>query len=445
MVKVFPFRGTVYNRKKIKKLSLVMAPPYDVISGEEQEELYQQHDFNVVRLIFGKEFPGDNEYNNCYVRAAAFLNGWLRHNILLQEDKPAFYIYEQKFVCRGRRFSRLGFIGLLRLEDAGHGKVFPHEETHSRAKLDRLQLLRATNANLDSVFALYSDEKEKITRTLRLFMKNKPYMEAEDKSGTIHRVWRIDRKPTLSKIMHEIRDKAIFIADGHHRYEAAMRYRTELKEKNTKFTEDEAYNHVMVCFTPLEDKGLIILPYHRVIGSFVYFDPAHFEQSLAQYFDLTPYPATHKTAARVRKKLLKDLATAGQTKHAFGLYLGNYHYFLLTLRDDKITEEMTAEEKPEAWKNLDVTILHYVVLDRILNIAQETEDKVTYTKSEDEAVELVDKKGHQIAFLLNPTKIEEVAAIASELEKLPQKSTYFHPKLLSGLVMYRFDPAERVK
>lgn len=444
MVKVFPFRGVFYNKKKLKNLSKVMSPPYDIIGPEAQEALYALNDFNFVRIILGKEFPGDNEYNNRYVRAAAFLNGWLRHKVLLTDDRPAIYVYEQIFSAQGKKHVRLGFISLLRLEEMGRGKVFPHEETYPRAKLDRLQLMRTTNADLDPIFAFYSDKKEKIVRTARQFMKKKPLIEVKDLDNVIHRVWKIDRKPALNLIVQEMKDKAVFIADGHHRYEAAIRYKNELKMRNTKFSEDEAYNHIMVYFTPVESKGLVVLPIHRVVSNLAYFDPIRFEADLAEYYNVAVYQATKRTAAKTRKKLEKDMAKAAG-RHAFGLYLGNYKYCLLTLRDEKLVDEMVAEEKPKAWKHLDVTILHYTVFDRLLNMANETEDKVAYFKSAEEAIRAVDEQGALMAFLLNPTKVEEIIAVASELEKMPHKSTYFYPKLLSGLVLYRFEHGEKVK
>jgi len=444
MVKVFPFQGIIYNKDKVKNLAKVMSPPYDIISPQEQEELYRLHNFNFIRLILGKDFPGDSEYNNRYVRAAAFLDGWLRHEILIKAKKPSFYVYEQRFKLSGKLFTRLGFIGLLRLEDFGRSKVFPHEETYPKAKLDRLQLLRATNANLDAVFSLYSDPKGKILKILKPFMRRKPLIEVKDQNQVLHRLWQVDHKATISRIMKEMRDKAIFIADGHHRYEATLRYRNELKEKNTKFTEDEAYNHVMMYFTPLEEKGLVVLPIHRVVKNLPYFDPVRFEQELGLFFEVLPYLAKPKTAEKVRKKLLKDLSRVGKESHTFALYLGENRYFLLKLRSEASLEEMVAEEKPKAWKTLDVNILHYLVFDRILGIAHETESKVIYTNKVEEAVRMVDE-GANFAFLLNPTKIEEIVAIASKFEKLPHKSTFFYPKLLSGLVLYRFTPEEKIK
>ena len=189
MVKVFPFQGIIYNKDKLKKhLSKLFTPPYDVISPEEQDYFYDLHDLNYIRLVLGKEFPSDGEYNNKYIRTAAFLDGWLRHRILVKDEKPVFYAYEQSFRHRRKKYSRLGFIGLLRLEDMGRGKVFPHEETYPKAKLDRLQLMRATFANLESIFSLYSDEKASIAKALKKFMRRKPLFDVVDRDKVRHRL-----------------------------------------------------------------------------------------------------------------------------------------------------------------------------------------------------------------------------------------------------------------
>ncbi|MFC1511230.1 DUF1015 family protein, partial [Candidatus Margulisiibacteriota bacterium] len=234
-------------------------------------------------------------------------------------------------------------------------------------------------------------------------------------------------------------------ADGHHRYEAALRFKNELKMKNTKFTEEEAYNHIMMYFTPLEDKGLLVLPINRVLHNLAYFDPARFEMDLEQFFEVKPYKATRKTAARIRRKLLRDMAKQGLEKHVFGLYTGKHRYYLLTLKDEKVIEEMMEEDKPKAWKQLDTNILRYAVFDRILGIADKIESKVMYVKDDEEAVRRVDEEGAQAAFLLNATKIEEITTIASKLEKMPQKSTYFYPKLLSGLVLNKIVHGDKIK
>ena len=446
MVKTFPFTGIIYNKDKIKKPSEVCTPPYDVINPEEQQAFYEANDFNFIRIALGLEFPSDGEYNNKYIRAAATLDGWLRHKIMLQDDKPAFYAYQQVYHYRRKKYARLGFIGLLRLEDIGRGKVFPHEETYPKAKLDRLQIMRSTSANLESIFSIYSDEKQKVSKILKKFSKRKPLVEAKDRDGVIHRLWRVDRKPSIDKLAKEMRDKAVFIADGHHRYEAALRFKTELKTSNTKFSEEESYNHVMMYFNALEDPGLQVLPIHRVLRNLNYFDPIRFETELASYFTIKPYKATKRSAAATRKKLAKDLEKAGaQGLHAFGMYLGGYSYYLLTLKDEQSMEELAPEDKPKAWKLLDTNILHYIVIDKILKIAQTTEDKIVYVKEEEEAVRFVDKENCQLAFFLNPTKLEDITSIATKLERMPHKSTYFYPKLLSGLVLNKIVHGDKIK
>ncbi len=444
MVKLFPFEGILYNQK-IKKAAKLFTPPYDVISPEEQDAFYDLHDFNFIRLILGKEFSTDGKYNNRYIRAAAFLDGWLRHGILEQDDKPALYVYEQSFRHGKKKYSRVGFIGLLRLEDMGRGKVYPHEQTFPKAKIDRLELMRTTSANLENIFTLYSDEKGKTIKVFKKFMRRKPLFDVTDKNKVKHRFWRIDRKPSITKIIKEMRDKAVFIADGHHRYEAALRFKVELKTKNTKFSEEEAYNHVMMFFTPIEDKGLLVLPIHRVLKNLAFFDPPKFLRDLEQFYNIKAYKATKKTAQSVRKKLVRDLEKAGLEHHAFGLYLGNNQFFLLTLKDEKMAEELMDEEKPKAWKRLDTNILRYTIFDAILGLSQQTEDHLLFVKDEEKAINLVDKGGCQIAFLLNATKIEEIIAVASKLEKMPQKSTYFYPKLLSGLVLNKIVHGEKIK
>lgn len=445
MVKVFPFKGILYNKTKLKKLTNLFAPPYDVINPEEQEALYNIHDFNFIRLILGKEFPDDSEYNNKYVRAAAFLDGWLRHEILLQDKKPAIYIYEQLFSIGGHRYSRLGFISLLRLEDMGKGKVFPHEDTYPKAKLDRLQLMRSTYCNLESIFALFNDDKDRLQKMLKKLTKRKPIIEVTDKVRTVHRLWKVEQKVAINKIAKEMKDKPVFIADGHHRYEAACRFKNELKGKNTKFSEEESYNHMMVYFNSIEDPGLIVLPIHRVLNQLSFFDLERFKIDLSQAYEIEELKATKRSAPATLKKLLQLMQKKGESKHVFGMYAGNHRFYLLTLKNEDSIEEMVGEEKTKAWKKLDVTILHYTIFDHALGMAQQTAEKVTYTQNAEEAVKMVDEKGFQVAFLLNPTKIAEITAIASKMEKMPHKSTFFYPKLLSGLVVNKIVHGEKIK
>jgi uncharacterized protein (DUF1015 family) len=442
MAKLFPFKGILYNKKKLKNPAKVMSPPYDVVSPNLRDELYKQSEFNVIRLILGKEFPGDTEYNNKYVRAATSFSGWLRHEVLIEDLKPAIYVYEQVFSVKRHKYRRLGFIALLRLEDMGRGKVFPHEETLSKPKLDRIELIRATAANLDCVFAMFSDEKLKVVKALKPATKRKPTIEVKDHENTINRLWRVDQRSVIGKIVKEMKDKPVFIADGHHRYEAALRYKAEMREKNTRFTEEESYNHIMMYFAPVENPGLVVLPIHRLIRPLPYLEVSRFEEELKNYFEVMEYPFGPRTLEKQKAKLLREIEKR-QGRHAFGMAIKEVNkLYLLALRNPEAVDMLVEEEKPEAWKRLDVTILRALVLEKILNVPNE--EYLAFTKDADEAIDKVRNGEFQIAFLLNPTQVSDILTIASKFEKMPQKSTYFYPKLLTGLVMHRIVHGEKV-
>lgn len=449
MAKVFPFKGITYNSDKISNLSKVMAPPYDVIAPDEQEKLYETHDYNVIRLILGKEFAEDSKYNNKYIRSAKYLEGFMFHEIMVRNDKPCFYVYEQVFKKKNKKFKRLGLIGLLRLEDFGKGKVFPHEETFPKAKTDRMEIMRHTYANLESIFSIFSDPKLKVTKYIKKFSKRKPLIMAKDKDKVIHRIWKIDKKAALKKIMKDMKDKIVFIADGHHRYEAALKFKDEVKEKTQRFSEEEPYNYILMYFTAIEDKGLLVLPINRVVKvPLDSFDPIQFEGSLHNHFDVEVLPFKKSNRQRVTTKLFKQLEKNKGIKHSFGVYLGGNKYLLISLKDEKLIDELITENKPKTWKKLDVNVLHTFVIDMLLGIkrgSSEAENNVKYIKSEERAFKLVDSGEYQIAFFLNPTNVKDITHIASKYEKMPQKSTYFYPKLLSGLVLNKIDMKEKVK
>jgi len=442
MAKIYPFKGILYNKKKIKNLSKVMSPPYDVISPEGQDNYYQLSDFNIIKLILGKEFPGDTQYNNKYVRAAASFEGWLRHGILIQDEKPSIYVYEQRFSYGGHKWVRLGFITLMRMEDTGRGRLYPHEETLMAPKIDRLELIRATHANFDCIFTLFQDEEGKVVKIFREAMRRKPTIEAKDQSKVLHRLWRIDSRPLVNRALKEMRDKSTFIADGHHRFEAAVRFKNEMKERNTRFSEDESYNHVMVYFTPVESKGLLVLPIHRMVKPIPHLEANNFEEELKNYFEIKIFPYSKRTELKVRKKILKELGkTAIQHSFVMGIK-GVPRYYLLILKSEDMVDMLLEEEKPAAFKHLDVTILHTIVMKKILGIT--SEDQINYAKNVEEAVSGVLEGPYQIVFLLNPTKISDILEIAGKSEKMPQKSTFFYPKLLSGLVMNKIMLGEKV-
>ncbi len=448
MAKVFPFKGIFYNKKIIKDLLKVTAPPYDVITEEERDKFYAVHPYNVIRLILGKSFPGDDELNNKYIRAERFFDSWLRHNILIQDEIPSIYIYEQAYIFERKKLKRVGFIALLRLEDIDRGKVYPHEETFERPRVDRLELIRTCAANFDSIFSMYSDKKEIITKILRKNMIRKPIIDLIDKTKIRHRIWRIESRGDIKKILKELTDKSIFIADGHHRYEAALTFRDEMKDKYQKFTGEEGYNHTVMYFTNIEGGGLTILPIHRLVKNIMELNAQVLIEKLRQFFEVEEFPFKTRNELNIRRKILTRIKKFPSSEHTFILFIrGINKYFLLKLLDEKILDKIIVLERSKEWKRLDVTIAHELIIKRILGIGGERiqNEDIGYTKNVDEAIENVKIGKYQLAILLNPTKVSEIVAIASGKERLPQKSTFFYPKLLTGLVMNKIFLDEKVK
>lgn len=408
MAEIVPFKGILYNQEKIPDLSLVVTPPYDVISKTQQEKYYQNHPYNSIRLILGKDFHEDDEKNNKYTRAYNYFNTWLSSGILKQDEKEAVYPLIQQFSYRNKKITRIGFITLIRLKELGNG-VFPHENTLSNPKQDRLNLILATKANFCQVFALYSDEEGRLDECLRV--EGKPIIDIKDENNVTHQLFRLTDKTKLQKIKDIMQAKPIFIADGHHRYESA------LNAKNTL-----GYPFIMIYLTKMEDEGLTILPTHRLVRNV----PNLSINGFKEFFEITQVD----TYDELLKKMEEEV------NHAFGVYKEG-RFFLLVLKDDDIMDKLIGNAKSMAFKQLDVSILHTLVINHILKI-EDVESSIRYSHDEKEAVSLVAEKKYTIALFLNPTKITQLKQMALQHELMPQKSTYFYPKLLSGLVMNKF-------
>jgi len=454
MAKIFPFNGIYYDKKRVGNLSKVMVPPYDIISKEEQENFYNAHPYNCIRLTLGKEFPGDNDTNNKYARSNAFFNAWVKNGLLSQDEDASMYAYEQRFRYKGKKITRFGFIALFKLEELEAGRIYPHENTLLKPKQDRLDLLKASAANYESIFSLYVDEEERISRLIKKNIKRKPLVEVRDVLGIHNRLWKVPSKTVINKLMKEMANKQVYIADGHHRYEASLRYRNEMRSHSQKSTGDEPYNYVMMYFASIHDKGLAILPIHRLVHNLNLKEKINLENRIVDYFDIEEVRFSKRTEGPARKKLLKlmskakDLPAGRQEgEHYFGMYIhGENKYCFLKLKNEKLIEKYISIDKPKEWKKLDVTILHSIVIKEILGVSDrdiELENAVKYVHNDEEAFDTVKEGKYQLAFFLNPTKIEQVVAVADKYEKMPQKSTFFYPKLLSGLVMYKMPHPEK--
>ncbi len=403
-------------------MSKVVCPPYDVIDAKGQEEFYQKHPYNFIRLILGRELAGDTDSENKYTRSAGYLEEWLRRGILVQDDQPAVYFYEQDFLSpEGQTRRRLGFIALMRLEDeAGAAAVYPHEHTHTAPKEDRLRVMKSVEANLSPIFTVFSDPRGVVGGLFdSAVAKTAPLFSATDTDGGANKLWRMTDPGLIGKLKAFLSDKDVFIADGHHRFEVAKMFRDFKKSLGPGHFKD-SYNTIMTYFTPLEDKGLVILPTHRLIK-----DASFSPDALAPLFGVKELPDRAALAAEMKKH--KDKVGA------FGLYKqGKYYFFRIA---DKAGCNRLVQDAPQAYKDLDVAILHKVVFDHILKIAL---PQISYEVRMDRAIEAVDSGVYDALFLLNATKIGQIRDIALGGEVMPQKSTYFYPKLLSGLVIHKF-------
>jgi uncharacterized protein (DUF1015 family) len=422
MAKIESFNSIHYSPDAIDEVAKVLCPPYDIIDAKEQEELYQRHPYNYIRLILGKDFAGDAEVENKYKRASGYIEEWLRRSILIQEAQPGIYFYEQVFTLEGKRKTRLGFMALMRLDEEGQNKtIYPHEHTHQAPKEDRFKLMKCVEANLSPIFTIFSDP-EKFTHGI--FEKKvkpalKPLFDVTDWMGIEHRLWSVNEKALTEEIKEFMKDKDIFIADGHHRYEVAKWFR-DYKRQNSQAAFKDSYNYIMTFFTPLEDEGLCVLPTHRLIKN-VHFNP----ESLSSCFLIKEMES--------KEALVKEMEEKKDEVGVFGLYQNNKFYLL------KISEKRECnrfiQEGPKEYKNLDVVILHKVIFDNFLKIQL---SQIQYEVNLDTAVASVDQKVHDCLFILNPTKIEQIKSIALGGEVMPQKSTYFYPKLMSGFLIHKF-------
>ncbi|MCL6611828.1 MAG: DUF1015 domain-containing protein [Peptococcaceae bacterium] len=446
MAAIIPFRGIRYNPEKVKNLADVVTPPYDVIDHAAQERYYRKHPYNIIRLEYGKVNEGDGPGGNRYTRAAAHFSQWMGEDVLVREKTPALYLYDQEFAAAGRKKVRSGFICAVKIEPYERGVVLPHEETLPKHKADRLELMRACRANFSPIFGLYADPEMAVTGALRQAAgRREPDAAFTDENGEIHRLWVISDGETVRSVQRTMAEKRIFIADGHHRYETAMNYRAERAAAGDTGT--EAYNYVMMTLVNLYDPGLVILPTHRLVRNVDQGDISALPQRLLENFRLeefrlSPQRENFKEFLDLLAGRGADPAGRWKHRHVFGIYTGGGKLFLASLKNEDGLAELMPQGKSPAWQGLDVSVLHCLIVEKHLGIGPELlakGDHVTYTREEEGALAAVDSGEYQLALFLNPTMVEEVTEVAANTEKMPQKSTFFYPKMITGLVINPLD------
>jgi len=420
VVNVKPFRGIRYDKDKVS-LQDVITPPYDVINPEERDMFYHRSPHNAVRIILNK---GEGE--NRYVQAKEELEKWIASGVLKRDEAPALYIYEQEFMSDGAAIKRMGFIGSGQLHEYEEGVVIPHEKTLSKAKDDRFNLTMTTGASFGVVFMLYHDPSTAIDSVLRRHADtNLPEYDAVDHFGVRNRVWVLKEPSAIQQITSIMANKKIYIADGHHRYETALKY----KNKMTGEKGSGDWDYGLMMFINMKAPGLIIYPTHRWVKSLPYADIDIMLDDCMELFDVHPLDMSHSEA-------YAELERMG--KHSFLVFDDRYH--ILTLKDPAILDQHGDLSKSEAWRSMDVSILHSLLFEKYLEIDQDNlQEHVKYTRDRKEAVEKVSQREYEAAFLMLPPTMEEFIAVADAGEKMPQKSTYFYPKLVTGLVFYKMD------
>lgn len=437
MANLIPFKGVLYDPASVGDIANLVAPPYDIIDGAFQKALHERHPNNVIRLELGLDQPDDGPSRNRYTRAADCLRAWLAQGSLRRDQEPAVYPYTIEYdppsgEPGAARLVMKGVLSTVELAEFGTGHIYPHENTRTAAKADRLNLLETCRANFSPIFSLFSDPDGGILSLIEKSVnQDRPRFDFRDDAGFRQRLWSITDRRVLQELTAALQPKPLFIADGHHRYETALTYR-KLRRQQAGLPPGgslQPYDSVLMLLGSLEDPGLTVLPTHRVLTAPVP-APDRIKPLLRDAFEIEEFPFTSQTETDAGKRLIKTLRARGRAGHAFALALRDTPaHLLLTLRPDHpVLAGASARDR------LDVSILHSLVLSKLCR-SRSDEEALIYTKDDQEALDLVRRGTAHAALLLNPTKVSEVRDVAEAGERMPHKSTYFFPKPLTGLVM----------
>lgn len=422
MAEVIPFKGILYNPDKVDASS-VMAPPYDIVTPELKEELYRKNPHNVIRIDFGKDSADDSEQENRYTRARGFLSDWEQQGILTRDDRPALYCYEIAYTLNGEAKKTRGYLTAVRIEELGNGRIHPHEMTYSKPKSDRLNILRYCKANTSPIFSLYSSTERRASEILERTVTEKPFLEAQNGDGVVHRLWKILDESSIKTITEEMSDKDIFIADGHHRYETALAYSQEMRGRSDTGKGPAPHDYVLMFLSNMEDEGLTLLPTHRLVEIDSTFNT---KELLRKHFTLEKVPAEGLSEEEVHRRMFSTMRTR---PHSFGLFLPNADtYYTLSFNESGLNIDL-----PDFLKRLDVTVLHQFIFEKLLNI-----EHYEYEMDSRTAVKRARTGPFEAVFFLNSTGIRDVRDVALAGHRMPPKSTYFYPKLLTGMAIYTF-------
>jgi len=453
MAIIAPFKGLTYDFHQRQDFSRLVSPPYDVISEREQDEYYQASPCNVIRLILGKKKTGDSDWDNRYTRAADYFKRWESAGILIRADRPCMYVISLTYDPGNgdRKLTRWGVIGLVRIEDEDSGVILPHERTFSAHRNDRLKLMRSCSTQFSQIFGIYEDPDNIITDSCKEFIEFPPQIAFDFKDGTTHQMWIVERLSLFKKVADAMSNSSIFIADGHHRYETARNFRNIMRARYGRNPPHRSYEYVMMYLTNMNDEGLTILPSHRLVKYVPNFQLGPFLEKVKRWFEVEDFPMTGRSISEESADLKQRLEEAGRMNSIIAFY---HHKappparqcYLFSLKPG-VRKDMGDDLHPSL-KKLDVLVLSRFILQRALGFSKEdldNEEIFHYQSNMKTAVSQVQSGEYEMAFLLNPTKMHQVKEIARNSLVMPRKSTYFFPKILTGLVFNKIEPHEIIE
>jgi len=445
---VAPFRGLHYDPHKVAHPEEVITPPYDVIKPREREAFAARHPYNMVHLILPQPLPGDDRFHNRYTRAAALYRQWVRDGILVRDPEPAFYYWETEFEVEGRTHNRSGFVALVRLESLTGGVIRPHEQTFSDAKADRLELVRHAQANFSPIFSLYSDPEDRVLETLRPARPPEPLLAFTDVGGYRNRLHRVTRTAALKEVHQALLDKPLFIADGHHRYETSLNYQKLMRQRYPHASPRASFNFTLMYLSNIFDPHLVILMAHRMLGGprFKTLEEDLFLKRMAEYFEVAPLPPQGQVSGPYEEFLQQKLKEA-QPQDTVFIVLGFGGKAWRVRLKSGIREKVLERQMHRSLAQLDVTVLNFLIFEKILALdakVQDDQETCKYSSKIPDVLAALTAREASLAFILNPTRIGQVQEVASTGFIMPRKSTYFYPKVMTGLVLNPLSPEEEI-
>lgn len=433
MAEVKPFNGVRYNKAIVKDLSAVICPPYDIITPQMEEALYRRSRYNFIHLEHGRQLPQDSTADNKYTRSANTMEEWLKQKVLITDETPTIYLHYQYFTHRGREYKRRCLIARVKLEEWHKNIVRPHEGTLAEAKNDRISLLWALKANTSPILAMFEDQDLYISSLTNAQELSKPIINIEGYDAERHKVWSITSSQFIDEISGFFAGKPLYIADGHHRYEGALTYQREQRAVHSTASEDSSFNYTLMSLVDFDDPGLVILPPHRLIRGMPSSKLVGLEDKLRAFFDIEEMPLNLPNIWKRVDGLLEDESEI----RLFLFGLDDYNLSMLTLRDLASASKMIPYFHSALYKRLDVSIVDHVILEELLGLSSEDEIKISYNYDRRDAIKQVLQQEHQLAFIISPIRSRKIKDIADAGDRMPRKSTYFYPKLPSGLVLNR--------